>query len=109
MVVAGGICFLLYFTMPLYAFIVVCVAIMGITFILSFVKVNGRDLPLIIADFFQYSFSSKIYLWKRSKTSPKLIMKVDMPKKKEKERGDILNISKSRLKNLSAKIETGQR
>ncbi|MFA7295451.1 MAG: PrgI family protein [Candidatus Paceibacterota bacterium] len=109
MVGAAGICILLYFFLPLYAFIPVCAAIMCITAIMSFIKINGRDLPLIIADFFQYSFSSKIYLWKRSEISPKLIRKTAAPEKKEKEKADLLKISKSRLKNLSSEIETGQK
>jgi hypothetical protein len=106
---AGGICFILYFTTPLYIFLTSCFVLIGGASVLAFGKINGRPIPLMLKNFFAFLPSSKIYLWKKKGISPKLV-KIEKVKKEKVEKKPVLNIAeKSRLKNLSAKIEIGNR
>lgn len=106
---AGAICLILYFSAPFYVFLAGSFILGGGGIILAFGKINGRSIPLAINNFFNFQISSKIYLWKKRSVSPKLI-KVGKMEKVDKKRVPTLSITeKSKLKNLSVKIETGQR
>ncbi len=107
---AGITCFILYFFISsIPFFIAICLVLVGIASIFAFGKINGRPIILMIKNFFSFSFSSKIYIWKKLGASPRII-KVKKKEEKQRERGPILNISqRSRLKSLSSKIETGQK
>ena len=106
----AGICFILYFTeVPFYIFLLSCFFLVGGSSILAFGKINGRPILTMGKNFFEFLFASKIYLWKKEGAAPKII-KAERIKKEAVKRGPLLNIAeKSRLKNLSARIETGQR
>jgi len=101
-------CFILYFFITsLPFFLAICFILVGAASIFAFGKINGRSILLMIKNFFLFSLSSKIYLWKRTGASPKIV-KVERKKNKSKEERTPLNISQgSRLKNLSSKIEIG--
>jgi hypothetical protein len=104
---AGAICFVLYFTLAktsLFLFIIATIFLVGGSLILAFLKIGGRPIPLILQNFFSFFFSSKIYLWKR-KMSPPPIIKKDSPEAEKEETPTPKIAGKSRLKNLSAKIE----
>jgi len=107
---AGITCFILYFfisSLPL--FVAICLVLIGTASIFAFGRINGRPIILMIKNFFLFSLSSKMYIWKKSGISPKFIKVKRKEKKQEKERSP-LNISHgSRLKNLSSKIELGQK
>jgi hypothetical protein len=104
---AGAICFVLYFTLAktsFFLFVMATIFLVGGSLILAFLKIDGRPIPLVLQNFFSFFLSSKIYLWKR-KMSPPPIMKREGPKTEKEEAPTPKIASKSRLKNLSAKIE----
>ena len=107
---AGVTCFILYFFISsIPFFIAICIVLVGIASIFAFGKINGRPIILMIKNFFMFSLSSKMYIWKKSRTSPKIIKVKKKDKEQERETSP-LNLSQgSRLKSLSSKIETGQK
>jgi len=103
--VAGAICFVFYFTVPFFIFILLSIVVMLGGFALAFVKSGGRSLPTVLKNFLFFSFAPKIYLWKKKGgLPPKIIEKA--PPAKEKEAPVPTIAGKSRLKNLSTQIET---
>ena len=62
--VAGAICFIFYFTVPFFVFILLSIAIMLGGFALAFLKSGGRTLPIVLKNFFSFSTAPNIYLWK---------------------------------------------
>ena len=104
--VAGAICFVFYFTVPFFIFILLSIVVMLGGFALAFVKNGGRSLPTVLKNFLFFSFAPKIYLWKKKGgLPPKIIEKAPLPKE-EKEAPVPTIAGKSRLKNLSTQIET---
>ena len=104
--VAGAICFVFYFTVPFFIFILLSIVVMLGGFALAFVKSGGRSLPTVLKNFLFFSFAPKIYLWKKKGgLPPKIIEKAPLPKE-EKEAPVPTIAGKSRLKNLSTQIET---
>lgn len=103
--IAGAICFIFYFTLPFFIFILVSAIVMLGGFSLAFLKSGGRTLPIILKNFFGFSMSPKIYLWeKRAGLPPKIIEKQEVLQ--ENEEVSVPTVAgKSRLKNLSTKIE----
>lgn len=102
--VAGAICFFLYFTAPFYLFILGSLILMSGAGALAFLKIEGRDLPTLLENFFSFLFSSKIYLWRKESLPPKFVKETE----EEKEEIPALAVGgKSQLKNLSIRIETG--
>ena len=74
---------------------------------LAFIKIQGRSLPTVIANFFLFSISGKTYLWKRKMYTPKIIG-IKKPETKEPEKkADLKVAEKSQLQNLSSKLEIG--
>ena len=107
--VAAAICIVLYYNAPFYIFLLGLIVFTGGSSFLAFGKVQGIPMPTIIKNFFYFSASSKIYLWKKSDSPPKLIRK-KKTEEEEKKEGPVLDVaSKSRLKKLSTKIEMGER
>jgi len=106
---AAAICFLLYFMLPIYVFPFVAFVLIGGALALVFIKVKGRSLPELLKNSLTFMFSPKVYLWKKSGTSPKII-KTQKKKPKEEKKASPLDVAgRSRLKSLSSKIETGQK
>ena len=104
---AGAIGFVLYFTLPFSLFFLTAIVLGGGSAALAFLKIGGRDLPTILANFLKFNLSPKIYLWGKRKTSVK-VFKKELVKKREKNKEELpLKIAgKSRLKKLSTQIET---
>ncbi|PIS17394.1 MAG: hypothetical protein COT59_00885 [Candidatus Nealsonbacteria bacterium CG09_land_8_20_14_0_10_42_14] len=101
---AAAICFFFYFTLPFYFFILATIVIMLGGVALAFVKIGGRSLPVILKNFFFFSLSPKIYLWKKKTGGlpPKLIEKAP----EAKEEVPVPTIAgKSRLNTLSTQVE----
>lgn len=108
--IAGGICIFLFFTVPLYIFIVATIILLGGAFALAFLKIGKTSLPVFIKNFFSFLFKPKIYLWKKKTSPPKFLRKEkEKIKKKEEEIGEEskLKVSTgSRLDELFTRIET---
>jgi len=108
--IAGTVCFILYFTISFAKFLLATIVLMGVALTLAFVKVGGRSLPIILMNFFNFSLSPRIYLWKKKEMAPRFIniKRIEKVEKKEEEKDTLpLKIAEgSRLKNLSTQIET---
>ncbi len=104
--IAGAICFILYFTIPFYFFILATVVLMLGSFVLAFGRIGGLYLPETFKNFFLFFLSPKLYLWKKKVgPPPKLIEKMKPAPKEIKETPVLTVVGKSRLKNLSTQIE----
>ena len=94
----GGVCLLLFSTLPFFFTILLGVPVMALSFGLAFYHVNNRPLIVVLEHAFSYYLGSKLYLWKQRtraapaaeniQASPSLALPV--PK-----------LSESRLKDLS--------
>lgn len=109
--IAGGICLLIFFVVPLSIFIVIAIVLLGSAFALAFFKVNKISLPVFLKNFFIFSvFRQKIYLWKKKTTPPKFLKPEETAEEKIGEEGPkkpILKIAEgSRLKDLFTQLET---
>jgi len=110
---AGVILFFLYFYLaaksPLvFALITIFLVIGALAF--AFLKIGGQPLLSILLKFLNFSFSSKIYLWKKKAISPKIIKREEKLKKEEPSEEPTLKVAeKSKLKKLSTQIETRMR
>lgn len=109
---AGFVCFILYFSLGktnFFLFLLLTIVLMLTALALAFLKIGGRSLPIILGNFLKFSFSSKMYLWKK-KEAPiivfKKVKKIKKEEKKEEEELPLKIAEKSRLKKLSAQIET---
>lgn len=107
---ATGLCALLYFLLPFLLFLPLAVLIMAGGGALAFLKIESHSLPVLAKNFFFFSTSPKIYLWKQSALPPKLMKKKETAKKKiEAKKESPLKIGeKSQLKKLAARLEMRQ-
>ena len=110
---AGVVVFFLYFYLAaknLLAFSLITIFLVIGALAFAFLKVGGQPLLSIFLKFFNFSFSSKIYLWKKKAISPKIIKKEEKLKKEEVSEEPTLKLAeKSQLKKLSTQIETKMR
>ncbi|MBA7642421.1 hypothetical protein ES703_50114 [subsurface metagenome] len=105
--VAGAICFVFYFTLPFFIFILASIVVMLGGFALAFLKSGGRSLPILFKNFFSFSISPKVYLWKKKGgLPPKIVEKLPTIPEEVEEATVPKVVGKSRLKNLSTEIET---
>ncbi|MBU4351171.1 PrgI family protein [Candidatus Parcubacteria bacterium] len=77
---------------------------------LGFVRVGGRSLPVVLGNFILYSFSSRIYLWKRKDLPPRIVWQKledkSSPVKPEPLSTELRVAKKSRLGRVSSIVET---
>jgi len=104
---AGGICLFLYFTVPFHIFIIATVFLLGMASALSFLKIRGIAFPVFLKNLFFFLLSSKVYLWRKKTTAPKIIKKERIIEKKKTEEKPTPKIAeRSRLKELFTQLET---
>jgi hypothetical protein len=103
---ACAICFITYFQIGednTFLFLLIAVSAMGIAGGLSFLKIQGYELPEFLGNFMNYSITPHLYLWKRKKEDVFLCAKITrLPAKQEEERD--LTIRKSNINSLGNKI-----
>ena len=101
---AGAVCLVFYFSAPFYLFIIACLIFGGIAFAFAFLKIGNQELPTILKNFLIFFITPKMFIWKKGKAS-KVFAPEEM--KKEKTEEPTLKIGgKSRLRDLSTKVET---
>ena len=107
---AGIIIFFLFFTIKhLFLFLVISIFLLGLAVVFAFLKIGGRNLSAVLANFVVFTVSSKLYIWQKTKISPKIILKKEEVelKKEEIDKISLLKMSKkSKLSDLSTQIET---
>ena len=114
--VAVLISVVMYFILPFFLFLVICMGLMGGSFALIFYKKEGVPLYNIVWGSIMFKFKPKIYLWKKKGVPPKFFRKekakreIEEQKKadeEEKRTGPRLKISKSsHINDLFTQIET---
>jgi len=106
---AAAICFILYWTLPFFFFIMASMVIMTIGAGLAFGKIGGRSLPVVLKNFLSFTFGPRIYLWKKKTGLPPKFKekKVEPELKKAEEMPVPTAVGKSKLKDLSTQVETG--
>lgn len=105
---AGAVCFVLYFLLPKTVFLIFSLILVGGGTAMAFFKINGKSLPLVLADMFKFGFESKIYVWKK-KEQPIVLYKekpVSIKQKPEEKKESLLKVGgQSRLKKIQTNIE----
>ncbi len=108
LLVGGGISFVAYKLSDFALFIFEFIVILGLTFVIAFIKINGRPIHYLLLNFFQTSKRPKVRIWQKrfSKSDFKIYSKakeVKFPpsiKTKNKVRA-------SRLAELALIVDTG--
>ena len=111
---AGAVCFILYFSLAkksFFLFILISIILMLGSLVLAFFQIGGQPLPTVLKNFFFFSGSSKLYIFKKKVLPPKIVFKKEEVKPKEKiEAEPVLKITKKgRLQRLFSRVATGTR
>ncbi|MBI2041403.1 MAG: PrgI family protein [Candidatus Nealsonbacteria bacterium] len=102
---AGAICFVLYFTIHFFFFIMASLVIFSFAAILAFGKSNGRPLPVVIKNIFIYRMRPKIYLWKKKVGPPLKLIQAKKPEAAGIRESPVPTaVGKSKLKDLSDQV-----
>ncbi|MEK7482423.1 MAG: PrgI family protein [Patescibacteria group bacterium] len=107
--IAGVILFMIYFTSPMSIFIPLCVILGVPALAFAFLKIQGQTLPTVIKNFFIYSASPRIYLWKRKTMAPRLIHgapKSALKGQKADKTPSLKITERGHLQDLSTQVET---
>lgn len=106
--IAGAICFVFYFSFPFTVFIMACIVLGGGSLALAFIKIGGRPLPSILANFLKFNLTPRMYIWRKTEKPITVVRKKVKKKSPEEEEELPLKIAeKSQLKKLGTKIEIG--
>ena len=103
---AGLACFIVYFSFSFDIFLISCFLLGGIASAFAFLEIDGIPLSKVLWNFFKYSLSPKVYLWKKGELGGMGIQeKINMEGDQTKE-VDLSVGGKSSLKNIKTKLET---
>lgn len=79
--------------------------VLGIAFMLAFVKIHGRPFSHTLASAFFFATKNKLYLWK--KTPKKMKLQIDEKQKKENSTSpEPVAMTQSKLKKLAWTLDT---
>ena len=101
---AGVACFILYFILPFFLFVVCAFIITVSAIILAFVTVNGVPILNLLMNSIGFSMGGKDYTWKK-KESPYPFKPIQRAQIKKIEQGPVLQAQTSRLKKMKTGIE----
>ena len=106
---AGVVCVGLFFAIgqkSRFLFLLMSIIVLGIGTALAFLKISGRGLPMILANFVRFSFGSKLYIWKRKGSLITFSKKMEIKKELKNEELPLKIAGTSRLKKIRTKLET---
>jgi len=109
---AGLSVFILYFYLAaqnFLLFLVLTVLLMFGALAFAFVNISGIPFSTVLMNFFNFSTSARIFLWKKKEISPVLIRTAREEKKTTEPTPTLKIAEKSQLKKLSTQIEVGVR
>jgi len=101
---AGVICFILYYTLPFFLFVVVGGAVVLASIALSFVIVNGVPLLTLLLGAIGFAAGGKDYTWKK-KESPYPFKTVKRAVIKKIDQGPVLKAQESQLRKTRTAVE----
>lgn len=104
--VAGAVLVLLYFMVPFFVFLFLSLVLGSSSLVLAFVQVEGHSLPFVIKNFFVFSLSPRVYLWRRKIVVPRLIKEKPKPKEEVSEESILKVTERGHLSKLSTQVET---
>lgn len=64
---ALGSLVIIYFFLEFWAFIIMAIIIMSISFAFAFYKFNGKPFIYLVINLFKYLTKPRLYLWKKNK------------------------------------------
>ncbi len=102
----------LYFTVPLPLFIILAILLLAGATCLVFVKIEGHSVPDLIKNYFIFSSSSKVYLWKKRAAMPYKMMKMKkiVKKQKKQKQGSPIKIGgESNLDQVVNRLDFGKK
>ena len=106
--VGAALCFVLFFALKFWVWILIATPIMGLAIALAFVKINGRPLAVLFISGFKHFWQPRLYIWKKTKVSmikkEKPVIKQAQVLEKEKK-----ELTSSRLKELAWKLDIKQK
>ncbi len=65
-----GVAVVLFFLIPKFLAILIGLPIMAFGFALAFYKINGKPFIAVVEAFAKYTFTNKLYLWKKEERAP---------------------------------------
>jgi len=101
---AGAICFMLYYVLPFFLFVIVAGAIILAAVALSFVTVNGVPLLTLLLGAIGFATGGKDYTWKK-KESPYPFKTIKRAAIKKIDQGPVLKAQESQLRKTRTAVE----
>jgi len=101
---AGVICFMLYFVLPFFLFIMASLLIGGCAVVLAFVSINGMPIINIILSSIGFAAGAKDYTWKK-KESPYPFKSIKRAQIKKIDEGPVLKAQTSKLRKTHTDVE----
>ncbi|MEK7562665.1 MAG: PrgI family protein [Patescibacteria group bacterium] len=101
---AGVVCFILYFILPFFLFMLASLAIGLVAVVLAFVSVNGMPIINIILNSIGFATGTKDYTWKK-KESPYPFKTIKRAQIRKIDEGPVLKAQTSRLKKTRTDVE----
>ena len=105
---AGIACFAIWIKFPLIIAIPLMIIIGGGSLALIFLRIEGRSLMVVLKNFFFFSISPQVYIWKRKIIPPRILKREPVVMEPEEE-PTLQIIKKGKLQDLSIKLETRKR
>jgi hypothetical protein len=102
---AGALCFILYWVLPFFLFIILSFVIGVSTLILAFVTVNGVPVLNTILGSIGFAMGGKNYTWKK-KESLYPFKPIKRTQIKKIEEGPVLRAQTSQLRKIHTNVET---
>ena len=106
--IPGAIAFFLYFLAPFFVFIIASVILGTFGFMFAFIKIGGRSLPNILVNFSSFTISPKQYIWRKGKTPIQTPQAQYQKPAEQSTTKEIKLVQKSRIKDLSTRVETNR-
>jgi hypothetical protein len=101
---AGVVCFILYYVLPFFLFIIASFLIGGVSIVLAFVQINGVPIINMILASIGFMTGGKNYTWKK-KESLYPFKPIKRAQIKKIEQGPVLKVQQSQLKKTKTEVE----
>jgi len=99
---AGGLCAILFTLLPKAIAFFLSIPVVAFGVALAFYKMNNRPFIQVVEDFFHYSISSKLYIWRKEERKP--VAKITA-EQKPLNQVHVPKLSESKLKDLSWELD----
>ncbi|MEK7077129.1 MAG: PrgI family protein [Patescibacteria group bacterium] len=60
---AGALCFMLFFAVATWLFVILSMFLIAAALALAFIKINGRSLPAVVLSAFRFYWNPQAYVW----------------------------------------------